>query len=432
MENFLHNLLKNKAVSIWGIGYLGYTSILKLQENGFLAYIHDFNIKRLDELFNQTYPGKEQQNSWSKNGQIPSFDLEKITLCKNVEAMFANQVHIISFPSTSSMDYSKLADVFISNRNKLSESLIIFQSAGKPGSIEQSFITKLEENKINIMISSVFRNDWTIENFLLNNKYRVISGNSDKAIDTTSEFLNLLKLEVEQLPSIKEAEIYENAKTSLEHTIIAFFNQLSISYPDTDINSLSKILLKNISFHENTLGVSNVDYKSEQAIKNLLMGSDEEFLTLLKEAGTVNISFLFYYVELLKRKNINNVTILGLASYNSLKDISLSPSMILAEYLHNNNISIAIHDENFSREEIKEVLPYCQYLNYEKDKIKSQAVIVMSLCEEYKFFTQKKLQDIGFLNSKYIFDNTGFFKDFDYKNGPVYHCFGDGNLSKVN
>ena len=35
MNDFRHRLLSTRRVSVWGIGYLGYTSLLRLQSKGF-------------------------------------------------------------------------------------------------------------------------------------------------------------------------------------------------------------------------------------------------------------------------------------------------------------------------------------------------------------------------------------------------------------
>ena len=34
-ENFKNKALRQKTISVWGLGYLGYTTILLLQKNGF-------------------------------------------------------------------------------------------------------------------------------------------------------------------------------------------------------------------------------------------------------------------------------------------------------------------------------------------------------------------------------------------------------------
>jgi len=431
MNNFKESLLHTKRVSIWGIGYLGYTTVLRLQKNGFTSTIYDFIESRLNNLTNSTYPSKEQLYSWSKHGKAPSLDLEKLDIVKDSTLLFKNHVHIVSFPNSESFDYLSLSKLFLKNRYALKNSLIIFQSAGVPKTIEASFCKILEEEGLNIEISTVFRSDWTIEDFFNKNSQRIISANTQEAIDKTEIFLELLGLESIKLAHIEEAEVYENTKNALNYTMVAFFNQLSLAYPHIDINVLVKNLLKEMSFSNLSLGVSSVDYKSGHSIENILRGSSGNYLSILKEANSTNISFLFYYVNLLKNKNVDSVTILGISSYNSMKDLRFSPSVMLAEYLNKENIKVYIHDENFNKDELLDILPYCEYIDMNSQSVHSDVVVIMSLTKEYTFFTQKRVDDIGISKARYVLDNTGFFKNFKYSDYTLYHQLCDGNLTKV-
>jgi len=431
MKKFKELLLQTKKVSIWGIGYLGYTTIYRLQENGFNTSLYDFNESRLDELLDNKYPDKEQKNSWSKSGELPFIDISKVEVVKDIMGLFDNQVHIISFPNTDNFDYRLLATQFIKNKNKLKDCLVIFQSAGIPKSIENDFLGLLKKENIEISTATVFRSDWTIENFLRMNTQRIVSANSKEAMLKTEVFLEQLCINIAQVSTIEEAEIFENVKTSLSYTVVAFFNQLSLAYPDVDINKLSKLVLKNIDFTNIDLGVNSVDFKSEQSIESLLKSSKGDFLTLLQEANSTNLSFLFYYINLLKSKNIDSVTILGLSSSGSMKDIRFSPSVILAEYLDKENIEVYIHDEYYSKDEILETLPFSKYLDIHTCEITTSTVIVMNMCKEYKFFTQDTVEKMKLTEVEVILDNTGFFKNFKYSVDTLYHQLCDGNLIEV-
>jgi hypothetical protein len=76
-------------------------------------------------------------------------------------------------------------------------------------------------------------------------------------------------------------------------------------------------------------------------------------------------------------------------------------------------------------------LSFCKFIDFKKDSLDSDAIIVMSLCKQYKYFTQEDIESLGFYDLKYILDNTGFFENFRYSNDTIYHCFGDSNLKKV-
>lgn len=431
MQTLKENFLQTKNVSIWGIGYLGYTSLLKLQDYGIKASVYDFNEERLDGLICGDYPSKEQINSWSKNGRVPSLNLEYVHICENTDKMFENAIHIISFPNTNDIKYDQLAKIFIENKEKIKDSLVIFQSSGYPKQIENEFYSILKQDTIEIDIATVFRSDWSIEDFYHKSNARVVSANNKKAYEKLKYFLLFLNIESVYLKELEEAEVYENSKNALYYTVLAFFNQLSLSYPHIDMNELTAKLLGEIDFSTLKLGVSSVDFKSEQSIDNLMRSSVGNFLTILNEANNTNIAYLFYYADLLKSKNISSVTIFGLSSYSSLKDIKMSPSVILAEYLNKNGIHVTVCDDSFSYEEIKEVLSYCDCIDIKKDKINSDAAVIMNINNELRFLNQYKLKNAGLFDVKFIIDNTGFLKQYEFSKETIYHQFGDENLSKV-
>ena len=53
MSTFKEQLLTLRRVSIWGLGYLGYTSLIMLQSKGISADVHDFNETRINGLKNR-------------------------------------------------------------------------------------------------------------------------------------------------------------------------------------------------------------------------------------------------------------------------------------------------------------------------------------------------------------------------------------------
>jgi len=430
-DNFKTAIMNSKKVSIWGVGYLGYTTLLTLQKFGFNATVFDFKHIRLRELSDGIYPNKEQINSWTKYGKMPEVDLGAIEIADEPELLFENNIHIISFPNTYDTNYSNLTNYFINNRGKLNESLVIFQSAGTPNDIELNYSDVLSENGAAIDIATIFRNDWTIEEYRNKSNKRVVSVNNSCALKKVNLFLELLDMQTVCLGSIKEAEVYENAKIALNYTISAFFNQLSLSYPDLNVNNISQNILSELDEKSISLGVNSVEYKTEQSVDSLFASTAYDHLSILKEANSTNISFLYYYTDLLKDKNINSVSILGLSSHSNLKDLRFSPSIILAEHLNSEGIKIYIHDDNITEDELMDVLPFSKFIDISRQPIKSEVTIIMNLCSSYKFFTQKKIEEIALNKVKYILDNTGFFKNYSYDNNSTYHHLCDGHLIDI-
>jgi len=403
---------------------------LTLQQFGFRAIAHDFDHSRLQSIKDNTYPNEEQLNSWTRGGKIPRLDLKYLELTNKPDELFKSKLHIVSFPYSDDTGYNSLVNYFSKNSDKLKDSLIIFQSAGVPGDIELNFSKAFIKYNIKIDIATVFRGDWSIEEFLNKSSQRVVSANNSNALNKLNNFLDLLNIKTIPLQSIKEAEMYENTKNALNYMVTAFFNQLSIAYPDINLNNICKNILNEFNRDDILLGVSGVDYKTEQSIDNLIKPVSNN-ISLLKEANSINISFLYYYVSILKNKNINSVTILGLSSYNSIKDLRFSPSIILAEYLYKEGLEVYLHDDNFSKCELLKILPYANFIDIDNQLIESDVVVMMNIIDRYRFFTQAQVEKMGLYKVRYVLDNTGFLKNYMYSDSTIYHHLCDGNLIEV-
>jgi len=428
---FKQAIMNNKRVSVWGVGYLGYTTLLILQKAGFSTAIYDFDESRLQGILDKTYPNREQLNSWTKYGKVPKPNLNYLEVANEPKSLFKSRVHIISFPNSGNTNYALLAKQFIQNRNKLKDGLLIFQSAGMPNDIELNFCRVLLKSNIKINVATVFRGDWTIEELANKTNQRIVSVNNNVAFKRLNIFLELLNLNPVRIGSIKEAEVYENTKNALDYTITAFFNQLSLSYPDINMNNIAKKILNEFNHSNVSLGVNSVDYKSEQSIDNLVAGGSGNSLSILKEANSTNISFLYYYIDLLKDKGIDSITMFGLSSYNNLKDLRFSPSILLAEHLNKEGVKVYIHDDSFTEDEVLKILPFSEFININTQSIKTDVVLVMSLSSSYIFLTQGDIKKMGLYKVKYMLDNTGFFKNYTYDKNAIYHHLCDGNLIDI-
>ena len=153
MNHFRHRLLTTRRVSVWGIGYLGYTSLLRLQSKGFSADVFDFDQSRIKALAQGKYPTRWHKESWSFRGSTLGLDLSKVTPVPQIEEMFNNCLHMISFPGIEQPEgkspLAELAEHFIKHKKELDDALIIFQSAGPPGEIQKTFINRLRTRFFN-------------------------------------------------------------------------------------------------------------------------------------------------------------------------------------------------------------------------------------------------------------------------------------------
>ena len=433
MDNFKDNVLRTKEVSVWGIGYLGYTKVLKLQSKGFRVKVFDitnsgFNNKKR----NGSYPDKMMAYRWSKSGSIPSIDFSRFKLAK-IEEMFTSEVHILAFPVTYKGGEKRYLDqvsrLFIEYKNKLDNALIIFQSAGPPGTIEHHFIKLLHKNKVHCSIATAFRSDWSIEEFLQEQKKRVLSGKDIKSIQKVKFFYDLLDARYNILKTIKEAEIYENARNGLQYITTVFINQLAAAYQGINIRSMTKYLLENIELNESHLCIGAGGYKMPYFIQSILEGSENpSALSLIQEVHKINLSLIITYADAIKKRGINSVAILGLSVKGNQKSIDFSPSVILAEYFSSVGITVYIDDPLYSKKELLEILPRCQVFDILADKVIVGALFIMNDHNKFKYITQKDINELGLDTIPVIIDNVPLFSNYRFGRSTIYHAIGDGRI----
>jgi len=432
MDKFKENLLRSKTVSVWGIGYLGYTKVIRLQSKGFKVNVFDYTNAEIEKkLKKNEYPGKQQIYAWTENGHIPSIDLSKLNISK-IDSMFKSNVHILAFPTEDREGNSllkELSDIFKKHKAELAEALVIFESAGTPGNINKNFIDILRRQNVKCHFASAFRSDWTVEEFLSQNKKRVLAANDKESLEKVKIFYDILGIGYKTLSSIKEAEIYENAKNSFQYVTSSFINQLAFAYPDTNIREMTKNLLNDVELNESHLSIGAGGYKMLSSVQNIVGGSkNPNFLSLIKVAEDTNLSMILSYGDIVKKMGCKSATLLGLSIKGNQKNVELSPSVILAEYLNKLGLKVYVDDPFYNKETLSKVLSFSKYTDIFKDGLKSDALFVMTDHNKYKYFTQDDIKALGIVNASVIIDNVPIFKGFKFSNSTVYHAIGDGKL----
>lgn len=435
MHNFKDRLLKDKTVSLWGVGYLGYTQLIKLQSKGFRANVFDITDTGFwAKMKKGAYPSEGQIYSWSENCEVPKVDMSKIKYCP-APAMFDSKIHILSFPPIyldGSNILRQLADTFVKHKSRLNGSLILFQSAITPGFIDKNFINVLKDNKINCSFASAFRSDWTVEEFLYKNKRIVLAANDETSLEKAKILYEIFGIKYKTLAGIKEAEIYENAKNTFQHVTTSFINQLAFAYPDTNVKEMTRYLLKDVELDESHLSIGAGGYKMALSVQNILDGSkNPNFLSLVKEAQDVNLSMVIEYAEKIKKRGCETVTMLGLSIKGNQKNIEMSPSVVLSGYLNKLGIKVYIDDPFYDKRSLSEVLPFARHIDILKDGMRGEVLIVMTDHDKYKYINQEDLPALKIDRAAVIIDNVSLFKNFVFPKRVVYHMVGDGKLSSI-
>lgn len=439
MKNIAQKMLEKKIVSVWGVGYLGYTTILRLQNSGFRVICFDINSAQLEKFRSHCACTKEQEACWSRRGYVPRIDASKVTVSINPRNLFEHSaIHFIAIPEPlrdmQKTVVEKFAGYFVKNIGKgRTPPLLIFESVFVPGHIENHFIQPLRRQGFvcgkHYFLGAWFRTDWTIESFIDNKEAMPAAGYCSKSSQVLDEVLSYLDIPVFRFSKIRDGEIYVNAVNTLQAMVNDFVRQLSLGYPSADMRRIAQVLFKNTSLNECQLNIGTGGTKMTLAIDNLIEGSsNSESLTLLREFQNLNISSVLAYGEYIMRHGYKSVTILGLTYRDNQKDIMLSPSMTLADYLIKNSINVSLHDPLFKKEETQKMVKGSRAVSFPKDVFQNDVLIIASNHDEYKYLSQKKL-DAFEIKTKLIIDNDGIWSKLDFGKNTRYVQVGDGTFN---
>ncbi|KWT78306.1 UDP binding domain-containing protein [Candidatus Magnetominusculus xianensis] len=426
MDKFKASLLDTKLISVWGIGYLGYTKTVKLQSKGFNVNVYDVTQSGLEGGF---IPSSEQIYSWSLNAHVPAIDSSKAHIV-SIDTMFDSNVHFLAFPPVDRYGKStlkELSTIFSEHKERLDNALIIFQSAGVPGMIDRQFTDVLSTHKVNCSFAAAFRDDWTVEEYFINDKTRVIAAKNEKSLHKARLIYDILGVKYKTLSTIKEAEVYENAKNTLQYAADVFTNQLAIAYPDVNIREMAGYLMDGVKLNEAHLGIGAGGYKMFSSVKNILDGSpNPHMLSLIQEVHNNNLSMILYAAESIVNKGCKSATILGLTTRGNQKNIELSPSVILAEYLNRLGVEVYVDDPFYNETALLNMFPFCRSTDILKDGLKSDALFVMTDHNKFKYISQADIRRCGIFNASVVIDNVPLFKEFEFSHSTIYHAVGDG------
>ncbi|UCC95069.1 MAG: hypothetical protein JSW40_09745 [Candidatus Omnitrophota bacterium] len=434
----LKDILKTKTVAVWGLGYLGYTTMLKLQQSGFRILAYDFNMDQMRLFSRGQYPNRDQIASWSQIGYPPELDLAKIKLAKSPKDMFLDTpLHIIAIPESfkarQNVAYA-LAKLFSRNiKKRRLAPLVILESAFLPGHLERCFVAPLKKARLHCSrdyyLGVLLRTDWSIEAFVSRRDKMPIAGHCPKSLKAIRELCEYLKIPMAELGSIREAELYVNSISTIQAMVNDFVRQLTLGFSSVNMRRVSKALFENITFDECRLNMGTGGTKMTFAIDYLLKGSDNpKNLTLLREFQNINISSVLNYAEHIVRQSYKSVAILGVTYKGNQKDLTLSPSITLAEYLLSHSTKVLLNDPLFTYKELRALAGGAKIATFPEEVFSADVVVVVSDHNAYKYLSQRTLNAIKKKKTKLVIDNYGIWSHLSFGNKIKYHQVGDGSL----
>lgn len=428
-----------KKIGIWGLGYIGFSSIAYFARAGITCIGTDVTPNRIDDV-NQGHVTIPNFNFWLGFDPKPLAEHGQMRATLNWEELIQPDiaVHLISVPTemNGKPHHDILKDV-ITKLSKFrdlktdSPPLIIVESTLTPTVADQIVIPLFEKHGLkvgkDILLGVAPRRDWfTSPDKTLKLLPRVVGGTTPETTKLMKEALSIICDTIIEAHDHKHAALVKSVENAYRQLGITFVNQLSLAYPDIDITSVMKMASTkwNVNLYHPSFGTGG--YCIPLAPQYLLEGAKyPEKLTLLKESLKTDFSQPQLVAESITRRGAKNVAILGIAYTGDLKVHVLSPALPLAKTLKDQGMNVKVHDPYYNAEEIYK-LTGCESFVFPQGLHDRDTILLVTPHMNYKYTNKQEI--LKYLNNtKLVIDNMGIWNDFPLPDKTQYFEAGHAN-----
>ena len=428
-----------KKLGVWGLGYIGFTSIAHFARAGVTCIGTDISEVRVNDVNSgkATIPNLDywlgfDTKNLAKDGRMRATNDWRQLINEDVI------VHLITIPTE--MKGKPFHDILIDVINKIctikelnleQPPLVIVESTLTPTVADNIVLPIFKEKGLELGKDILFgiapRRDWfTSAERGLKMLPRVVGGTTPETTQIMADALSIICDKLIQAQDHKHASIVKSIENAYRQLNIAFANQLSAAYPEMDITDILEMVGTkwNVETYHPSFGTGG--YCIPLAPQYVLEGAKyPEKLTLLKESLKTDFKQPDSVVESLIRRGVQKVAVLGIAYTGDLKVHILSPALPIIKQLKEKGIDVKVHDPYYSAEEINN-LTGCENLQFPEGLEDRDTIVLVSPHMQYKYTNTFQILE-HLKNTKLILDNMGTWKDISFPENIQYFEAGRAN-----
>lgn len=425
-------LNKKRRVGVWGLGYIGFSSMASLALKGVNCIGTDIRKEVVHKVNNGQSPVKDMEY-WLGFDVRPLVNKGLVKATLNWRNLITKDVpvHLVCVPTEKNgkPDCSALCDVLM----KLSKfkyittksvPLVIIESTLAPGTTDKLVIPTFRRNGLrvgkDILVGIAPRRDWFISpEKNLKTLPRIVGGTTK---ETTKAMKNVLSIVCDNLlPATdhKHAELVKSIENTFRHVDITLANQLAIAYPGVNIKEVLELVGTkwNIETYYPSFGTggSCIPLSTKYVLEGV---KNPEKLSILSKTIEADEAQPMLIVKSILKRSPKKVGILGLAYKGNLKVHTLSPTIKIVKYLQNNKIKVKVHDPLYTKSEIKHIVN-AETFDFPNDLKEFDTILITSDHHIYQYTPQEEIIK-NLKNCKVIMDNIGVWEDIKFKKIKYY------------
>ncbi|MGB2828193.1 MAG: nucleotide sugar dehydrogenase, partial [Dehalococcoidales bacterium] len=336
-----------KTIGVWGIGYIGYSSMAYFASKGVKCLGMDIDAGKVDQINNGILPIQNIEY-WLGFDTRPLVTSGMIKATTDWQQLVSADipVHLICIPTEKDdVPYDGiLIDVIeklstFGKANMESPPLIIVESTLTPNTTERTIMPAFEKKGMkagrDILVGVAPRRDWFISpEKSLKNLPRVVGGTTPETTALMQEVLAIVCDTILPAKDHRHAELVKSIENAYRHVEITLANQLSLAYPDIDMREVLTLVGTkwNIGTYHPSFGTGG--YCIPLSSQYVLSGTDNaDRLSILNAASGTDRNLPVMVAENVIKKGGCKVGILGLAYKGDLKVHTLSPTLRIVSHL---------------------------------------------------------------------------------------------------
>ncbi len=441
MNGELRKKLKSgeKKIAVWGVGYIGYSSMAYFAKEGVNCIGYDVHKERVDNVNTEGSCVIKNIEFWLAFDVAPLVKSKRIFATHNWKDLISDDVavHLIGIPTEKNgapfNDHLKdvLTKLFTEyKQHKTSEPpLIVIESTITPNLIEDMVFPLAKELDVSIgkdvLLGVAPRRDWFVSpDKTLKTLPRVVGGTDKYTTQLIGEVCGIISNTVLEATDHRHACIVKSVENAFRQLDITFANQLSLAYPHLNTVEILKLAGTkwNVGTYHPSFGTGG--YCIPLAPQYVLQGAKHpEKLTLLKESLTTDFSQPQRVAKSLIDRGFKKIGILGLAYVGDLKVSVLCPTLALSRELLALGAEVKVQDPLFSAAEIK-AETNCDTFEFPTGMNEFDAIVIVSTHMQYKSTPHIEIIE-NLENCTFVLDNMGIWRDLELPEKIEYHEAGD-------
>jgi nucleotide sugar dehydrogenase len=414
-----------RRVGIWGLGYLGFSSMAHFARDGVSCIGTDPLEERAEDV-NRGRTTIPSLDMWLGFDTQPLAGAGLMRATTDWKELVAEDiaVHLVAVPTERMGEpYDEpLRDVVekLVHYRQLSTDappLIVIESTVTPRKVDELVVPVLEAGGLrvghDVLVGVAPRRDWFISpEKTLKTLPRIIGGTTPETTALMAEVLGIVTDHILKASDHRHAEMVKSVENAYRHMDIALATQLSLAYPDLDVREVLRLVGTKWNMETYYPSFGTGGYCIPLAPQYVIEGAVRpEELTLLKAALAVDREQPIRVARSLIRRDVGRVGVLGFAYKGDLKVHTLTPALPILRELWQAGVVAKVHDPYFTLEELRRYCdPSIETFPFPEGLREFDAVLIVA---DHTHYRLAKPRDIlkNLTRCRLILDNVGVWRD---------------------